>query len=291
MATNLTDWYQHIEIYLPGCPLPMIDKALIEVLRDFCGYAGVWKSWLSPISSVVIEQADDIAFVSGTPCTITSTSTDFSTSGLTDGDIIVTDHATANSNEKDNTGPFEIDTVAANTLTLDSKERLVSETAGDDTTISKCEYALSTTLGDICKVLEAKYDGYDMLPKTEDWFNANLPDWRWQMAGQPEYYLVDMAGKKIRLVYAPNDAIENAIEVWVVLKPLLAATTVEDFIYDEYYLTIAAGVIAKLAMIPKQEWSDPGLAQVNQAMFAQGRVKAWYDGNTGISKGEFDYRA
>lgn len=52
-----------------------------------------------------------------------------------------------------------------------------------------------------------------------------------------------------------------------ILKPALNATGVENFIYETYGRSIACGAIARLAIIPGKEWTNPDLAAYYKAEF------------------------
>ena len=52
-----------------------------------------------------------------------------------------------------------------------------------------------------------------------------------------------------------------------VLKPQLDATGVEDFIFQTHGRCISYGAIAKLAIIPGKEWSNPDIASYYQTKF------------------------
>ena len=42
-----------------------------------------------------------------------------------------------------------------------------------------------------------------------------------------------------------------------------------DEVFDNYRRTLADGVIARCAMIPRQSWSDPALAAAHAAAFSE----------------------
>lgn len=53
----LADFYRYIVADLPGCPLPAIDQALVDIGIDFCQRTGVWKAWSNALTSVA-DQSD-----------------------------------------------------------------------------------------------------------------------------------------------------------------------------------------------------------------------------------------
>lgn len=276
MSTALTEWYPKVRRDVPGCPNPVIKEALIETLRAFCSYTDIWESRLGAMNSVVVEAATDIAFVSGFPATITSTSTDFTAAGLTDGCTIVTDHSTGEDDETDNIGPYLVDTVATNLLTLNSKETVVSETAGDTTYISKQGYALTAPSGsEIVEVDRVRFDGITVDPKDEDWLDHYMPYWRTEMSPQPMYFCMGH-DRAIWFARAPQEAISAAIEVWVSLKPALTATTVEDWLYNDYLETIRDGAVSWLLKMREKPWTDFAGSEFFKNEYERGRNEAWH---------------
>lgn len=282
MAKELKEWRTEIARYIDVSHPETIDDAVLKTCIDFCEYTKLWRVRLAPIDIVVIEAATDIAFVSGSPATITSTSTDF-TDYFADGEIIVTDHETSEDDESDNTGPFLVETVAANILTLDASEAVVSETAGDTTYLSKAVYALTSSDGTIVEVRSVKFDGEDLEAKGEDWLDINIPNWQISMASAPKYYTVDR-DRKLRLVPVPSENIENALHVWVSLKPLRSATSVENFLYTDWLETITDGALSRLLSMTSQPWRDFEAADYFRKRYEISRYSGFRRGRHGYSK-------
>ena len=69
----------------------------------------------------------------------------------------------------------------------------------------------------------------------------------------------------IRLFPIPDERIN--LRLTGVLKPSRAATGVEDWIYETWADAIVSGTIARLALIPGKEWTDPGLAEINNRQY------------------------
>lgn len=254
MAKDIKDWRPEIAKFIPGAGPEVVDAAILETCIDFCEFTKIWKERLSPIDIVVIEAATDIAFVNGSPGTISSTSTDF-TDYFSNGDIIVSDHQTSEEDESDNTGPYLLDTVAANLLTLDTDEDVVSETAGDTTYLSKAVYPISSSNGTVVEVSKAKFDGRTLDAKGEQWLDDHVPNWETAMASAPKYFTVDQ-NRNLRLVPVPSENITNALHVWVALKPLRSATSVESFLYTDWLETITDGALARLLTMTSEPWRD-----------------------------------
>ena len=258
MTDTIASWRTDVGYKIPGVDTTECDAAVLKAALDFCSYTKIWTERLFPMDIVVIEAAGDIVFNDAAPATITSDGalgTDFSTY-FAAGDIIVTNHQSAEDDEKDNTGPYLIATagVAAATLTLATGEVVVADTDVSSIYISKAVYALTSSNGDIVEATHVKLDGKVLDPKGEAWLDENIENWRIAM-GSPEFFTVDRE-KKLRLIPVPNELIYHGLEVWVSLKPIRAATTFPDFIFDDWFEAISDGAVAELLSQTSKPWRD-----------------------------------
>lgn len=284
MATAISAFYGDIFPEVGGCPTPRVDVALIDTLREFCAYTKIWKERLTPISTMALEDATDIAFVDASPCTITSTSSNFTTTGFAATDEIVTNQGSNDDDKNSNTGPYTLAIVAANTLTLASTDSVADVDAGTNTYIAKSAYALSHASGDIVEIEKPIY--FDKEPVEErdiPWLNFNCPRWRYEMGSSPMFYNADIQSKLLRLIPICDQAIENAIEVWVYLKPSKTATTIEDFIVSEYQQAISCGAMARLQKMKGTSWYDPKQAQLNYSLYDAAKAQAWRKARAGLT--------
>lgn len=105
------------------------------------------------------------------------------------------------------------------------------------------------------------YTGYD----ADDWTQAS--------SAQPRYYF-EKRPAKIRLVATPSTAITGGLVVTIAVKPQRDATTVEDWLLEDYFREIARGALAELFAIPKKDWTEPQLAEHYRQLFEQdlGRI-------------------
>lgn len=286
MATALSTFYGDILPEVGGCPKSRVDIALIDTLREFCAYTKIWKERLTPISTVALEDATDIAFVDGSPGTITSTSSNFSTTGFVAADEIVTNQGSDDDDKNSNTGPYTIATagVAATTLTLASTDSVADVDAGTNTYIAKASYALSHASGDIVEIESPIYfDKEPVEQRDVPWLNFNYPRWRYEMGSSPMFYNADVQSKLLRLIPICDQAIENVIEVWAYLKPAKTATTVEDFIVSEYQQGISCGALSRLQKIKGMPWYDPTQAQLNYSLYDAIKNQAWRKARIGLT--------
>lgn len=81
---------------------------------------------------------------------------------------------------------------------------------------------------------------------------------------EPKYYSI-YQDNYIRLYPTPDAS--YSVEGAVVLKPSLSSAGVEDFLFETHGRTIAFGAIAKIAAIPRKEWSDLQLAEMYSHKF------------------------
>lgn len=65
----------------------------------------------------------------------------------------------------------------------------------------------------------------------------------------------------------PVPAETDTVEMKMVLRPTLSATTVGDEVFDLYAEAIAAGVRSKLQRMPRQPWTDLVQAQIDDAQY------------------------
>ena len=117
------------------------------------------------------------------------------------------------------------------------------------------DYDLASLSGDIVTVDAVQVNGKTATYTTIEELDRLLPYWRDQEAVDPAWYVFGMADS-IKLVYTPSADETAGLEVWVTLKPLESATTVQDFLYRDYKDTIAMGAKGLLMQIDDMPWTD-----------------------------------
>jgi hypothetical protein len=172
----------------------------------------------------VTATGTDIAFVDSDPDTITSVSTDLSE--FTAGQHITTD-------DSSNPGPFEIDTVATNTLTLVSTDELTAVAAGDSVTItSNDEY------GDLPSDFWGLV-GYPYL-SGKPWRLKPLPNLTTKLsytgAGIPLYYAI----KGQDIYVTPDTSADYTIKGDYFAKPTQITATTDTMPYWEMFDDVIA---------------------------------------------------
>lgn len=277
MSTNITQFFPYVMPAVPGCPRQTVYNAVRWALRDFCTHTLLWEEKLASINAVAVN-GTDISFTDDDPDTIASTSTDFDAAGFTAGQIIVT-------SDDDNPGPFTIASVAANAITLDSGDKVTAADAGDSIYVGAASYALSSSNGDIVGVDHARYYHTPIDAKSESWLDKYDYYWRTTMTEYPRWYFVNQ-DRYIQLVYCPDTALTGGFEVWVNLKPAWDATTVEDWLYDDFLDVIADGARWRLLKIPNKPWSDKDEAELAMTDYMRERNAAIMIKHQGLTKAE-----
>lgn len=147
------------------------------------------------------------------------------------------------------------------------------------------EYAISVPTGAALVSVEACwYSDRLLIPKGADELARifRLCDWR-SAEGDPVYY-THTTPNSIVVVPTPQNDVADSLKIRAVLCPTRASTTVEDFIYDDYLDTIAAGARARLYAIPGQPFSDMSLALLSRREFLAGVGEAKIKANKGMTR-------
>lgn len=107
----------------------------------------------------------------------------------------------------------------------------------------------------VTEILDAWYDGVWVEPKGSDdlaEINGNWLAW----TGPRPIYVTQPDERTLRLVPKPTVSLANGLVLLVALKPTIAATTIEERLYQEYREKIADGALARLYMMPKMPYTD-----------------------------------
>lgn len=131
----------------------------------------------------------------------------------------------------------------------------------------QADYALSSLSGDIVAIDSAEIDEVPIKPITLFELNSQFHNWRHTTTRRPLNYLQTASSSNITLVYTPSEALTDGLVVWVSLKPLETATTVEDFLWKEYRDAIANGTVGMLKMVDGMPWSDMQSGMIKYATY------------------------
>jgi hypothetical protein len=125
----------------------------------------------------------------------------------------------------------------------------------------------------VVKIMRAWYKGVELDPQAID--TVSTPS----IFNQSSGYIVDRGDPRQMLqkdarsfsVYPiPKETAANAITMRVALKPTRTATSIDDFIYEDYAEVIGSGAIARLALSPGKPYSNTQLAMARNALYISG---------------------
>lgn len=118
---------------------------------------------------------------------------------------------------------------------------------------------------DLVEIITVWFSGKRITPKSPRFLEETYDDWQAE-TGTPLYYTQQNTGA-ILLVPAPSAAATGAIKIKAAVKPGLAATGIEDWIFSQSRQGLAAGAKAKLFAMNGVPWASPERIAINQAMF------------------------
>lgn len=115
----------------------------------------------------------------------------------------------------------------------------------------------------ISSIIWAGLDGTEIFRSTRDRIEFQVPSWR-TATGTPTHVVMDDI-RTIRTVPIPTGAAALNLEAY--LKPSATATTIQDFIYQEWHEVIAAGAKARLFAMANKPWTSAPQAESNGAVY------------------------
>lgn len=129
--------------------------------------------------------------------------------------------------------------------------------------------------------------GAPVVPRTYAWLDINTSDWRSEEALDANWYILD-GNNVIRFIYTPSTTVANKYYARVAVKPVLAATVLDDVMANKYDETLVDGALQRLFSLPRKPWTDLNLAVYhgNRFMIAiePARTEAAEEFQTGIPR-------
>ena len=125
----------------------------------------------------------------------------------------------------------------------------------------------------VVKILKAWFKGVELAGqgideiKSPSQFNQNsgyVVD-----KGDPRY-IYQKDARSFSVYPIPNTSESQSLTLRVALKPTRSATTIDNFIFEEYAETIGHGVITRLALSPGKPYSNPSLAAARNGLYLAG---------------------
>lgn len=254
MATNISSWRPRILRNVSKCPASIIDETVLDILRDFCEHTKIWTEQL-PVIELVAHTSEyaltsangDIvgithAEIDNTPILpISERILDEKDSGWRDKTAVTPTHYLMDHDRtirlvympnEDSTAHFTL-----SDLTFDATANTIASTAGGFTTNGLTSGHTVTVSGTTSNDRNFKItSATDVLLTVE--------------GGVTDEGTAD----------ASATFTVKGLSVWVALKPTLDATTIEDFIYEDYLEVIADGARGMLFGMAGQPWANGELA-------------------------------
>ena len=143
------------------------------------------------------------------------------------------------------------------------------------------EYTLSLpTNTDLVEIRTVLFNGVPITPKTPQFLEEKYGDWL-SKTGTPDH-VTQRDTENYLLVPAPSAAATDAIKVKVAIKPGAAAAGVENWIFSQWRLALAAGAKSRMMLMGDVPWSNPNLAAVHLATFEDAVHKATNQASNGF---------
>lgn len=98
----------------------------------------------------------------------------------------------------------------------------------------------------------------------------------WMTAtGYPRGFIIE--GNYFRLI--PTNSVDVQVSCRVAYKPSRSAVDMQDWMYEDWWEVLKAGVLARLLIIPGQTWTNPGLSAMYRKEFDVGCREAKIEAN------------
>lgn len=254
MATNISSWRSRILRNVSKCPVSIIDETVLDILRDFCEHTKIWTEQLPVIELVAYTSEYALTSANGDIVGITHAEIDNTPilpiserildekdSGWRDKTAVTPTHYLMDHDRtirlvympnEDSTAHFTL-----SDLTFDATTNTIASTAGGFTTNGLTSGHTVTVSGTTSNDRNFKItSATDVLLTVE--------------GGVTDEGTAD----------ASATFTVKGLSVWVALKPTLDATTIEDFIYEDYLEVIADGARGMLFGMAGQQWANGELA-------------------------------
>lgn len=110
----------------------------------------------------------------------------------------------------------------------------------------------------VVKVINVFLDGKELTLKTVEQLDAEMPDWRTSTG--PAKHFTQLSPASIVLAPSPDSASTTGLQMTVALAPTYESSGIERYIPQHFVEGIAGGAVARMLMMQKMPWSNPGLA-------------------------------
>ena len=157
-----------------------------------------------------------------------------------------------------------------------------------DVVANEPEYQMTYATAEIVGADRATFAGKKITAVSEtaldeDDTQTNVNTWRTQTTDIPERFFVTI-DKKVRLVYIPDADLTGGLVAWAILQPLITATEVPAFIWENFKDMITDGAKSRLLSIQDMPWTDMKLAAGFGSSYEFQMIKAQQKKFTGFQR-------
>lgn len=262
MAKNVTDWRARVLRNVPA-PTFLIDEVVLDVLRDFCGRTKVWIEQLPAIQVVAYDHSYALTSSLGEIAEIDHVK-------IGTYDLLPIAESWLNSNVAD----WRNTTAALPQRYLmdyDRSLRLVyTPNESSDVYSSFTDLTFDASDGTITSAAGGFEDAGLTSGQTIDISGSTSNDREVKATAVTDTVITVEGGLTDEgTADASATLTVNGLHVWVVMKPLTTATTVDDFLWNDYVEEIADGVRARLFEMPGMKWANGEYAGYYKAKYDQ----------------------
>lgn len=134
----------------------------------------------------------------------------------------------------------------------------------DEFPVDEPEYEAVAVIADaeIVSIREAHFDGVPLDPISVHELEVMYGDWR-SLEGSPPKYVTQLLQKSVTIVPKATGTLKLHLQI----KPSLTATTLPEFLLDQYAEHIGVGAAGRLMLLPDQPFTNPQLGLEHRQRF------------------------
>lgn len=282
MSSAISLWTNEVRKDVPGCPGFTIEDAVLRTLREFCAYTHCWVKQLEPIALVAYQNSYAIGTVLCDPVRITHIEVDGNTlAPVTEKDLDDTETDWRNTTASVPTRYLMGNDLYIRPVYTPNKPSDAYFTL-TDLTFTAPDTITSTAGGFVTGGLSS---GQTVTVNgTTATAGATLNNRDFVIESVTETTLTVEGGVASEGSGATTAVFGvGVLNVWAAFQPARTATTVEDFLYNDYLEVIADGAKGLLFGLMAKPWTNGELAQYFTGLYKKGRSVAWHEKRYGLT--------